>query len=46
MGFSYNSGGATTAHTHSTAASDGGQLSLPNTRITGFSPLALTVALG
>lgn len=36
----------TTPHTHSLAAGDGGSLSLINTRITGFSPISLVIALG
>lgn len=46
MGFSYTTTATTSAHTHSLLASDGGQLSLPNTRITGFSPISLVMALG
>jgi len=45
MGFNFTGAATTSAHTHSTLASDGGQLSLSGTRITGFSPLSLTVAL-
>jgi len=36
----------TSPHEHSPAAGDGGQLNLSDTRITGFSPMALVVALG
>jgi len=46
MGFSYTGPTTTAAHTHSVLASDGGQLSTANTRITSFSPLSLVVGLG
>jgi len=36
----------TRPHTHSVAAGDGGILSLVNTRISGFTPISLVVALG
>jgi len=45
MGFSYSGASTTAAHEHSTAASDGGQLSLSVTRITGFSPMSLAVSM-
>lgn len=46
MGYSGYGTSGTTAHEHSTVAGEGGQLSIVNTRITNFSPIALVVALG
>lgn len=46
MGFNFSGAATTSAHQHSTLASDGGQLSTTVTRITGFSPLSLVLALG
>lgn len=46
MGFGYTAPSTTEAHAHSLVAGDGGQLSIVDTRITGFSPMALVVALG
>jgi len=36
----------TSPHDHSGPSGTGGQLSLVNTRITNFSPIALVVAMG
>lgn len=46
MGFNFSGAATTTAHQHTTLSSDGGQLSLDLTRITGYSPIAMVVALG
>jgi len=46
MGFNFTGTSTTAAHQHSPLASDGGVLSLSVTRINGFSPIALTVAMG
>jgi len=46
MGFSYVGPSTTEAHQHSALASDGGVLSVSVTRITGFSPMSLVMALG
>jgi len=45
MGFSFSGAATTSSHQHSNLASDGGQLSIANTRITSFSPIALAVAM-
>ena len=46
MSFGYVGTTTTTAHQHSVLASDGGILSLSVTRIQGFSPISLAVAMG
>jgi len=45
MGFSYVGPATTFAHQHSTLASDGGQLSLSVTRVSGFTPVSLVMSL-
>ena len=46
MGFSYTFAVTTAAHQHTALASDGGILSLSVTRVGGFSPISLVMALG
>jgi len=46
MGFSYTGPATTSAHQHTALASDGGQLNLNLTRITGLSPMTVAVAFG
>lgn len=46
MGYSGYGSSGTTPHEHSATAGDGGQLNLNATRITGISPLTMTVAYG
>jgi len=46
MGFSFTAASTTTAHQHSTLASDGGVLSTVDTRINAFSPMSLVIGLG
>jgi len=45
MGFSFTGAATTSAHQHTSLASDGGQLSLTATEITNFSPISLVMAL-
>jgi len=45
MGFNFSGTTTTSAHQHSTLASDGGQLSLVETNISGFNPISLVIAL-